>query len=434
MQTTIPGEELQSLGAQLQTLLAEIPLGIRCALKEGQLIVLGQHRADAVLDAKQTLQSLERKIQSLQLKFAQQVRLYLRIAGQKQPYAYYGFIIQPPPPPPNPVLFRKNLDGGIKERAIAVEQIDQLVQQLGNPAHQANPIPPSYSRTQTAALKRVDPPLSSKSRLGTQPAAVPDQPAISLPKGSDPEVAGMHHQVAFQTGLVVLGLVGGGYALTRPCSVGACPEISTARATIYESAQAMQTASRKEELETAQDYLGQAVALLEKIPFWSSQSQAAENLIKICQNQGIALDQVIEIDNQVSDAIAQAQEPQSIAVWQQMQSLLQSGIAQLETIPFGSDLYSFAQQRLPEYYAQLANVEQQLWMEQQAQYLLSNARRTAQTAITQQKTAQSPADWQQVQTMWKVAIAQLQQTPPGTLAASQAQQLLTAYQTQVPGQ
>jgi hypothetical protein len=216
--------------------------------------------------------------------------------------------------------------------------------------------------------------------------------------------------------------------------VGACPEISTARAAIYESSQAMQAASSKEELEAAQDYMGQTVASLEKIPFWSSQSQAAETLIKVYRVQGLALDQLIEIDRQVSDAIVQTQEPHSIAEWQHIQSLLKSGITQLEPIPFVSDLYSFAQQRLPEYYAQLANVEQQLWMEQQAQYMLSNARRTAQTAITQQRTAQSLADWQQAQMMWETAIAQLQQTPAGTLAANQAQQLLTAYQMQVEGE
>lgn len=102
METTlrrdVPINELRALGTQLQTLANEIHLSIKCTVKDGRLIVLGQHAGDAVIHSATVLQQLEQTIQSLQLQFTQQVRLYLRVTGQKQPYAHHRFSLVPPSP------------------------------------------------------------------------------------------------------------------------------------------------------------------------------------------------------------------------------------------------------------------------------------------------------------------------------------------------
>ncbi|MGK7889380.1 MAG: hypothetical protein AB4042_08595, partial [Leptolyngbyaceae cyanobacterium] len=93
----VPISELRALGTQLQTFANEVHLSIKCTVKDGRLIVLGQHAADAVIHSTTVLRQLERTIQSLHLQFTQQVRLYLRVAGQKQPYAHHRFSLVSPP-------------------------------------------------------------------------------------------------------------------------------------------------------------------------------------------------------------------------------------------------------------------------------------------------------------------------------------------------
>ncbi|NEQ96098.1 MAG: hypothetical protein F6K30_05140 [Cyanothece sp. SIO2G6] len=99
METTlrrdVPINELHALGTQLQILANEIHLSIKCTVKDGRLIVLGQHAADVGIHSSTVLERLEYTIQSLQLQFTQQVRLYLRVTGQKQPYAHHRFSLEP---------------------------------------------------------------------------------------------------------------------------------------------------------------------------------------------------------------------------------------------------------------------------------------------------------------------------------------------------
>lgn len=80
-------------------MLADLPLDLQCSSREGALMVLGQHSADAGVEPRDLLRTLERGIQTLQLRFVQQARLYLRVSGESRPYAQRFFLIQPPPPP-----------------------------------------------------------------------------------------------------------------------------------------------------------------------------------------------------------------------------------------------------------------------------------------------------------------------------------------------
>ena len=103
METTLRKDvyinDLRTLGPQLQILLDDTPLKIKCTLNHERLVILGQHTASASINTAEILGRLERNIQALQIKFAQQVQLYLRVAGHKKPYARRRFVLAPPPPP-----------------------------------------------------------------------------------------------------------------------------------------------------------------------------------------------------------------------------------------------------------------------------------------------------------------------------------------------
>lgn len=99
MNAAVYADDLQNLQAILHDWLEDTPLDFHCTSEAGALTVLGQHSAELRLEASDLLRHLERRIQALQLRFVQQARLYLRVAGEPRPYAQRFFLIQPPPPP-----------------------------------------------------------------------------------------------------------------------------------------------------------------------------------------------------------------------------------------------------------------------------------------------------------------------------------------------
>lgn len=66
-----------------------VALHLQYLIKEGALIILGQHKSDHFIDLEMIFPQLKKEIESLELKFIDQIRLYFRIAGQKQPYIRY---------------------------------------------------------------------------------------------------------------------------------------------------------------------------------------------------------------------------------------------------------------------------------------------------------------------------------------------------------
>lgn len=145
MNAAVYTEDLQSLQAILQDWLGGMPLDFRCTSQEGALKIEGQHSAEVSLEAGDLLHQLERRIQSLQLRFVQQARLYLRVVGEPRPYAQRFFLIQPPPPPlprtakaPQTNGFQKFIptDSAATQEtddefwAVSDEELDDLVNEL----------------------------------------------------------------------------------------------------------------------------------------------------------------------------------------------------------------------------------------------------------------------------------------------------------------
>jgi len=143
MNAAVYTEDLQSLQAILQDWLEGMPLDFHCTSQEGALMILGQHSAELRLEASDLLRRLERRIQSLQLRFVQQARLYLRVTGESRPYAQRFFLIQPPPPPLpaatsskatfQPSTFAETTTQQLSEEefwVVSDEELDDLVNEL----------------------------------------------------------------------------------------------------------------------------------------------------------------------------------------------------------------------------------------------------------------------------------------------------------------
>lgn len=436
MQTMVVVEDLNHLGMQLQNLLNDIPLGIQCSVKEEKLIVLGQHQEGVLPDPKQTLRFLERKIQSLQLRFTQQVRLYLRVVGQQYPYAHRTFVIQPPPPPPNPTLCQVALTNGAgstpakKDEWIipSDDELDALMQELMAPVYEQ--LEPAYPYHDLELIP-VDQPDATEA--GEAIAFLPPADMEFVADQLSPAVAPWKNgKVVVSAGMAALGLAGGAYALGQPCVLGACAEITTAQSLSQQSTQVVETADDKKDLESARQTLNQAIATLDTIPMWSSRSSDARTLMQDYESQGRNLDNIIAVEAIAAAATEKLQTSMySLEDWRKLHSLWQTAVNQLDKVAPESEFYAYAQKKLYDYRAILVEVDYRLQEEEAAQNSLDVAKQTIQLAEVRRQIAQSPENWQLVQANWETVVERLQSIPADTLAAVEAQRLLMAYQPEL---
>lgn len=424
MAVTAQQEELKQLSWYLQQQLkpqAEVtPLQVQCALKE-MLMVLVQHPPGNAPDPQHVFHTLERSITTLPPKLfnalpaslqGTQIKLFLRVLGQKQPYAFHHvkFPAVMPLPPPATSL------GKAPSPAVAAPATSVGAAPANSAA---SPLPPQLPATEEAGA------------LVYEPA---DEPDAAVPTSLTAyEAAPQRLPQLARSWLKPLLITGGGvaaalllgtglYALTRPCVIGPCTALETAQALSQQSTETLKAENSADAAQQATQQLTEARRLVAEIPPWSAQHGHAQ----VLQQQ---LDQVLAAEAQVAAASQNggAATP-TAADWQTTQALWQTAIAQLQAIPTDSALHSFAQQRVKDYQANLAFAGQRVGTNQEAQKRLASARKTAELAIARQNVAQKLPDWQQAQATWQVAINTLQQIPSGTTVYAEAQQLLASYQ------
>jgi hypothetical protein len=97
------------LQAQLRTLLGVESLPLRCTLYRGKLLIMGQHSRELKIDAQEAFVAMEDSIQTQLSEFVAsldpqlrsqraKVKLYLRYAGTREPYASHSFKLRPDEP------------------------------------------------------------------------------------------------------------------------------------------------------------------------------------------------------------------------------------------------------------------------------------------------------------------------------------------------
>lgn len=409
MKTATRPDDLAVLGnllqAGLQSKLSEtIPVQVRCLLKDGTLAILVQHPPDVVLNPQQTFGFLEQTILAEHPSVAPQVQMCLRVAGIKQGYASHSFTVQ------------------AAENVAAAPGI---------------PTPPPATDSPAGATKPSENPQMPDASELPHPW---DQPidGDNLPPHEPPEVASTTGSPKSKRGMIPLFVAGAGFAgliffttlyfLTRPCVVGACQVMEEAQALSQKSTAILQKPQSGKEVLEAQQQLTQAIQMLESIPPWSSQHGRAQELIKAYKTQAERVNTMVTALKTAARAANRSDNPpHPPSQWVEVQSMWREAISQLEQLPTNSNLTPLAQEKIQLYKSNLAQTNQRLVKERQAQVYLQAAKEAALIAEARQGVAQSLEHWQLVYSSWQTAMTRLKQIPQGTMAYQEAQQLKAQY-------
>ncbi|MDX2230159.1 MAG: hypothetical protein NW220_11005 [Leptolyngbyaceae cyanobacterium bins.349] len=446
MTVTVQQEDLKRIGRYLQEQLkpqAQVtPLQVQCAVKE-TLLVLVQHPPGNAPDPQQVFNRLEAAIANLPPNLLtalpshlhnDPIKLFLRVLGQQQPYAFHHVAF----PQPNPFRVADTfemLDPSLELDSpnTVIQSPQPAVQPASSPTSPVAPASPLSDQSNQSNLNQLKAErdrggeLVHAATVDGEDKAPSDASALSEDVAPRPVASPEQRRSLTQPLLLAMGgmaaaiVVGlGGYALTRPCVVGSCTALETAQSLSQQAAATLKT-GEPEAAQQATQQLTEARQLVAAIPAWSSQYGKAQSL----QQQ---LDQVLAAESQAVEATQKGQTTtQSVADWQATQDQWRGAIAQLEQVTPESPLHNFAQARLNAYRGNLAFTGQRIAVEQDAQKRLTTAQKTAELAIARQNVAQKLSDWQQAQSTWQVAVNTLQQIPSGTTAHAEAQQLLASY-------
>lgn len=432
MKTAVPQDEIKILKQLLQQRLQEqaalrVPFQVQCVLKDGDLLILVQHETSSASNPSSIFNTLHQAIQALPPSVSssgyQQVHIYLRMAGQKQPYAADDFTIDTP--------ISSRAKASELENVLALEEDDPSANPWDYQTREVDPAAPEGRWTADFSSDEIDPSESAEaaSSWGNPPKPKSE---VSQPqrRHRNPETSSGLPLPLLAAGAAMAGLLsfGGVYALTRPCVIGECAQLLTAQQLSQDSIQTVRKAKSAQELAGAQQQLVQANQLLESIPPWSSHHATAQKQLESYSTQSRRLAGILTALNKANQAAQDSlNPPHSVQEWQKIQSSWGEAIAQLRQIRPNNPVYPLAQQRLQDYQLNLAIVTQRIKTEQQAEQKLIEAKQTAQVAQARMGNARSFENWQQVYSSWQAATNALTTVPPTTMAYKEAQELLLNY-------
>jgi len=425
MKTATRPDNLEILGhllqEDLQAKLSEsIPVRVRCLLKENTLAVLVQHRGEELPNSQEILDFLEQTMLTEQtlLKLllpdersvSRPVKMYVRVAGQKQAYASHSFTVEPPV-------------SGITA-ATTQENIPEAEQLPNNPVEGENNEVESESTNTNVLGKSEAAPDLQEQQMVESDGEVDEMPTSALAKGKSAVIP----LVVSGVGLSLVVFLGCFYVLTRPCVIGQCKAIVEAQNLRELSTKTLQNPQSGQEVLEAQQQLKDAINLLEAIPPWSKEYTKAKQILKTYHHQNQDLDQMVTALKMAARASYKSQNPpHSASKWIEIQNLWREAIAQLEQLPKNSKLQPLAQAKIKGYKLNLEQIKQRLVQERKAIQTLQASKDAALIAQARQGVAQEAAHWQLVYSTWQTALNSLQQIPQGTTTYTEAQKLLESY-------
>lgn len=414
MKTATRPDHLDLLGNLLQAGLQlkfspNSPLQVRCLLKDETLVILAQHPADVMLDSQHIFSYLEQTLLAQHQVVMQHVKMYLRIAGQKQPYASHAFTVEPTPTAiPGEEKFNISYIPNVfsPEATDNVETANQDSEEPASPHPWDEPIPGAeLPADELLETEETSTSSTAKTKMTMLPLIVAG--------------AGLSLAVFFTTL----------YVLTRPCVLGRqCTAIAIAEELSQESAQTLQNPESGKAVLEAQEQLDEAINLLVSIPWWSRHHSQAQTLLQSYQTQADKVDEMVTALKTAARAAYKSENPPHPASrWIEVQGLWREAIAKLEQLPTNSHLQPLAKQKIKEYKAALAQTNQRLVKEREARERLRVAKDAALIAEARQGVAQSLPHWQLVYATWQTALNRLKEIPQGTTAYEEAQNLTALY-------
>ena len=465
---------LEVLAQRIHLFLAEQASGataltIRCVLSQGKLMVLGEHPTETRVESNLMLLTLKQaihfhlpEIEALILDSEHQtsldelpIQLYLRVLGQKQPYACHRFF-WPLKRSSDGLLSQGSSDGGLSDEGLFGEIVAETAQPCAPPSTPV-PIPADDSainsetvdsgivnsetvNSETVNSETVDSGSVNSEPLDHEAVMEPDLVGnIATPNFAETFLPlkwlqPVSQQLQEVPRWIIGGVVGvfalGGifYGLSGPCVVGRCEQLSTAQ-TLNRSALALlsERPSPEDVLEANREFK-KAIKLLASIPSWSHHHAVAQADLSNYQQHSQAVEQLIEAQQRATLASQKSQNPpHPIQHWVSIRLHWRQAIALLKQIRDDSLVYDLSQEKLAEYNQNLAAIEARIQAEQTAESTLDSARQTGQLALHRTETADSFPSWQLAYKDWRDAVNSLQRIPQGAMAYDEAQELLANY-------
>lgn len=411
METTIQQEDLQLLGHILQErLLAEIPFcpifQVKCTVKNDELMILTQHPPDVTADKQKIFSVLEEALQWQPSYQKYKVQFFLRILGNKLPYAQYNL---------SPLLEAPRDNDVPKQETVVTTEIDD--QDDTEPRDAFVYLTTDSPRSEIILTDEIE------GEEAFDPLA--GMPDLLVSKGRFPR-----REVLI--GIAVVGslvVAGSSYLLTRPCAISECQEIRTAEQLKTQFGQLARSAKSEKDLLKVEEQLDTAITGLGEVPQWSSYSQTAGELSSNLSGQSEKIQLVVKTLHSASLVQQKTQTvAKDLAELKARENLWQKIIAPLEQIKPNSELYGFVQVNLSSYRLSLQQVTQQLLQEEQWLKKLTLAKSLAREATKKQTTAATSNDWQQLESNWQSVVNTLKSIPQGSIGYQEAQTLLADYE------
>jgi hypothetical protein len=485
MKVKFQEEDIQLLSSILQEqLMLELPsvpvLQVKCAVQNDQLMVLTQHPQGVSIDTERVFAILEESLQWQSQYHDEKVQLYVRISGEKLPYAKHSIIIKAKQIPETPEILlpkvNNDLEPSVGNKQLIFppletsEDILTFISDNNTPNNPFNsPIDDSISDhsfhspidediSDPSFSSPIDENISDYS-FGSDPSFSSDIPIKSdrsfstdklLLDESEEESANEEHFDPFEGGQnlskgrnfslpplpILLGAAlgiavifgGGAFFLTRSCVIGECKELQTAEQLQGESQQLLSQAKSASELLPLQQKLNQAIEDLKVIAQFSPHYQKAQELSLGFSEQSTKIEIVVKALQAAAAAEQKSKDPAtSLDELRNRQALWRQAITPLESIKPNSELYAIAKTNLPKYKSNLETINQQLLSEETWQKKLTTAKTVADLTMKRQATAKSPNDWQRVQFAWQEVINTLKSIPTTSAAHEEAKNLIAEY-------
>ena len=228
-------------------------------------------------------------------------------------------------------------------------------------------------------------------------------------------------------GFVLISVLG--YVFTRPCAIGPCDRIETAKDKGAEAISSLSAASTLKEVTAAKTELEHAVQMLDPIPVWSSHYDDAQTVLPSYEQQLSALDFVTEAQAKAYSAAVKSQDPPHPAsTWQEVASEWREATSLLSKVPLESPVRTLAERKLVEYRANLSTILVRIEAEAGAEVSLRQAQTAASRATQNAEQAETLADWEAILADWNAAVENLSRVPQGSQAYGEAQKILPEYE------
>ncbi|NER33475.1 MAG: hypothetical protein F6J93_05305 [Oscillatoria sp. SIO1A7] len=437
------------LGQQLQQHLASqlpenIPILVRCGLKDGHLMVLAEHISSVRPDLDNTFRTLQQAVLNFAPELSGELRLYLRVAGEKHPYAYRAFKMPRPlgamaiPSLKLPIFIENTIGNQIEPREQEGSSFDVKSMKTGATTGTNSATSPVAEKPQEPNKESLNAELPSeagsprRSQEGEEDAA----PAAKKSSPTGRKIRKIKRKrnnssiwpIAYGVVPTLVGAAAFTWTLTRPCVIGQCPELAKAQDLEEAARENLASAKYLQNLTNSKEQLDRASEILKGIPPWSRVALRAEGKRQGYQTEADRVGRAIRAMEIGGEAAEKGKNPpHQIMVWQKAQSQWIEAIAILQKIPANAKVYPFVQQKIEEYQRNLEIINRRIEAEQAATKGLEKAKSVAKAAQTRQSVAIGTSGWQDVSKLWEEATNILSQIPQGTTTYLEARGLLKEY-------